>query len=920
MNPGERLHKYTILRELGRGGMGGVYVAEEDQTRHQFAIKTLFKRFTQDEAYVRRFQREAQVYRQFDLPNIVRHIESGFDDGTYFIVLEFVRGQTLAQILAAQKRLEPASALKIAIALTEALKHAHGKGVIHRDLKPSNVVLDESGEVKLLDFGVAHKKEDPLVQAKEGTVVGTHFYAAPEQNQGHIDVDPRTDLYTLGIVLYEMLVGLRPFDGDLREVTANQSRESYIPLEEALLGVPNFLPPIVKRLMKKSPEDRYQSAQELLEDLRPALTVLTSNRVTAALPVSPPPSISPPPSSIPPVSETPQAAPAPQAASQKFSAVSFNVSPPSREAVITEVAPTAVTPPQDMSTLSIPPPVSSTAAMGQGQGQNDTRWHAAKEAFQKRQLDQAQTLCEAVLVSAPQFAAGYAFLGKILSAKGHTYNSIEAFKNALALAPNDVSMHMDQAMALYTMKLPEKAIQAFEEVLRLDSKNALAARYLDLLTRSEQPSQSPVAPAAVPPSVYSATPPPPAPVSGGSLYGDVYQPPGAAPAPTPAAPPPGGEGNSQAVMNRLENFFSVPPPKPSAESPAPVASVAPPSPSSSVQVPVPVHRLGTPAQAPAVPQSIPPPQSIPTIAPIPSQASIPPPVALQIPTIRSQPAPPKRTPNYIPPPKPKEDEADDPTSEETGGPGDASRFALKKKHRRKEEEKGLALNPDQAWLYGTLWWGMGAAYIGDRKKAFFLTLLEIFILTIILAPFFSEDIAVRLQSGNFSLLPPADWLAKKGILPIRSSLYQWIFQLNKSWSPAVNDFLTRHGTDLFMGIGAAIFLWMELSLPNEFLKEAQYASLTGKIIEVRRDMTLKISLGSDQGVEEGMIFRVEKRKHVDSLSQLNFKTLMVPPEVFPIGRARVSSTTPTFAICQFKRLPGQSSSPSSGDRVAIMRE
>lgn len=906
--------------------MGGVYVAEEDGTGRQLAIKTLFKRFAEDEAYVRRFQREAQVYRQMEHPHIVHYIESGFDNGTYFIVLEYVKGKTLGEIMYDQGRLDPVPALKICIALAEALKHAHDKGIVHRDLKPSNVLIDESGEVKLLDFGVAHK-DDQLVRTQEGTVVGTYFYAAPEQNQGKKDIDNRTDLYTLGIVFYEMLAGRRPFEGDLLEVAAEQARESYVPLEQLVPDVPTFLPPISRRMMARNPQDRYQSGGELLEELRAALTALTTRRAA-------PPNLGVRPGAQPvhleldalsqPGHLGPAPAPAPGLPPRSTPG---GITPLPQHGGFASSSPVSLSAPAPIArpVTPAPAPAPTPTASGMGSGDRDTRWHAALEAFQKHHLDQAQGLCEAVIQAAPGFAQGHGLLGKIHAAKGYTYNAIEAFKQALTLAPTDVQIHMDFAMALYTMKLPQKAAEAFEIVLELDPRNMLAVRYLELLKHAGGDVSAPVAGAPPPAFAPAAAPAPyPAPQpgpAGPSLYGDVYQ-------PEQAAPEEAAVGTE--AMSRLDAFFSAAPPpvsipvspaslsgaRPAPSMAPPPVSLAPPPVSAAppgpgpVQIPPPVHMPGTSPVAPPIPAAS-------EVQPIP--ASLVPPVSSYAPS--ASPPAPKRTPEYIPPPKPIDDIEPEPGAAEAPDPDrDGARFSEKKKRSRASDGDTPSMNPDRAWMLGTLWWGLGAAYLGRRGRAFLLTVLEVLVLGLVILPLVSDEFSVWIASRRLNLEAVADWLVAHGLIGYSNPLNGTLLQIQKSIGAPVNAFILENGPVVSVGFGTAVFFLFEYMLPNAYFRHAQLVSLTGRVLEVRRDMSLKISLGEERGVEEGMIFRVEKKKHVDALSQLNFRTMVMAPQVFPIGEAKVISTTPTFAICKFKRYQGQSSSPSANDRVVILRE
>jgi hypothetical protein len=200
---------------------------------------------------------------------------------------------------------------------------------------------------------------------------------------------------------------------------------------------------------------------------------------------------------------------------------------------------------------------------------------------------------------------------------------------------------------------------------------------------------------------------------------------------------------------------------------------------------------------------------------------------------------------------------------------------------------------------------------------------EVVVLGMMILPLVSEDVSLRISTMRINLKAVADWLAETGIIGYGDAVSSQLYRLQDSFGTVVNRFLLEQGSTACMALGALIFFLFEYQLPSAYFRAAQLESLTGRILEVRRDMSLKISLGEERGVEEveeGMIFRVEKKKHVDALSQLNFRTMIMAPQVFPIGEAKVVSTAPTFAICKFKRYQGQSSSPSANDRVVILRE
>jgi serine/threonine-protein kinase len=270
MNPGDQLHTFTILEVLGHGGMGGVFVGRNEETGELVAIKTLLEEYSNDEAYVRRFQREASVYRKLNHPNIVRCLASGFDKGIYFIAMEHIKGKPLDTIIREQGALGLDSSLRVMDALAGAVYHAHSRGVIHRDIKPQNIMIDDSGVVKLLDFGVA-QADDDLVKTASGSILGTFFYSSPEQNQGQ-KIDERSDLYSMGLVFYEVLTGQRALNGStLLEVSSLQLRGKIAPPSSIEASIPGRVDTLVLRLLERDPNLRYQSARDLQVDVRACL-------------------------------------------------------------------------------------------------------------------------------------------------------------------------------------------------------------------------------------------------------------------------------------------------------------------------------------------------------------------------------------------------------------------------------------------------------------------------------------------------------------------------------------------------------------------------------------------------------------------------------------------------------------------------
>ena len=216
MSPGDTTvfnDRYEIQTRLGRGGMADVYLARDRLLERRVAVKVLFPEFATDPSFVARFRREAQAAANLTHPNIVAVYDWG-QQGTYFIVMEYVNGRTLADVLRTEQKLPAVRAAQVASEVAAALGFAHRNGVVHRDVKPGNILVTDNGDVKVADFGIARGERRHgrrLTQA--GSVMGTAAYFSPEQAQGAV-LDPRSDLYSLGIVMYEMVGGRPPFNGE----------------------------------------------------------------------------------------------------------------------------------------------------------------------------------------------------------------------------------------------------------------------------------------------------------------------------------------------------------------------------------------------------------------------------------------------------------------------------------------------------------------------------------------------------------------------------------------------------------------------------------------------------------------------------------------------------------------------------------
>ncbi len=280
LKPGTRLGRYQIRSPLGAGGMGEVYLAEDTTLRRLVAIKILPGEYAQIEQRLRRFEQEAFAASSLNHPNIVTIYEIGSESGLHFIATEYVEGESLRQHMHSHQ-MELREVLDIAIQAASALEAAHQTGIVHRDIKPENIMVRPDGYLKILDFGLAKLAMDVetlatdteastqlLVRTEPGLVMGTINYMSPEQVRG-TEVDARTDIFSLGVVLYEMLAGRRPFAGDTRsDVLAAVLMVEPKPLEKVFPDLPGELNRIVIKALKKNREQRYQTVKELLVDLK----------------------------------------------------------------------------------------------------------------------------------------------------------------------------------------------------------------------------------------------------------------------------------------------------------------------------------------------------------------------------------------------------------------------------------------------------------------------------------------------------------------------------------------------------------------------------------------------------------------------------------------------------------------------------
>jgi beta-lactam-binding protein with PASTA domain len=260
-------NRYEVTHLIDRGGMALVYRAQDLLLNRAVALKILYPELSADPLFVERFRREAQAAANLSHPNIVPVFDWGEDNGTYFIVMELIDGTSLDHELRGSRTLTPARCAIIGAQVASALGYAHRSGVVHRDVKPGNILLTSDGQVKVTDFGIAQAVSSEDLFAEAGSVMGTATYFSPEQASG-APVDGRSDVYSLGVVLYEMLVGRPPFIGDSPVAVSGQHVNDPVPRPSQFnKEVPGDLEAIVMEALEKSPSQRYQSADEFRADL-----------------------------------------------------------------------------------------------------------------------------------------------------------------------------------------------------------------------------------------------------------------------------------------------------------------------------------------------------------------------------------------------------------------------------------------------------------------------------------------------------------------------------------------------------------------------------------------------------------------------------------------------------------------------------
>lgn len=270
-------NRYKIISKIGVGGMADVFKGEDTLLGRPVAVKILHSNFAGDDDFVARFKREAQAAGKLSHPNIVSMYDVGFDQGYHYIVMEYIEGETLKEYITRHERISIDNAVKFTIAIAEGLEHAHAMGIVHCDIKPHNVLITKQGRIKVTDFGIARAMNAGTTMMYTNSIMGSAHYLSPEQASGK-PVNGSTDIYSLGAVLYEMLTGRVPYEGETPiSVALKHVRERLIPPTRYNPSIPTLLEAAVIKALAKRPEDRFSNITEMIAALRMSQGFVNSN-------------------------------------------------------------------------------------------------------------------------------------------------------------------------------------------------------------------------------------------------------------------------------------------------------------------------------------------------------------------------------------------------------------------------------------------------------------------------------------------------------------------------------------------------------------------------------------------------------------------------------------------------------------------
>jgi len=265
-----KIGAYELIRKIGEGGMGAVYQARDTRNGNIVALKVLPRSRAKDETFLERFKSEAHAAFELDHVNIVRGLDFSNADGYYFLVMEFVEGHDIYSLLQQNGRFSEPEAVHIMRQIASALDHIHGEQLVHRDIKPENILVTKDNVAKLTDMGLAVDKENQGRRriTKAGIAMGTPFYLSPEQIQGKSEIDIRSDIYSFGATVYEMVTGKPPFDGETAAVVMMKHLNEQVPSPYDIdKSVSSGFCHVLEKMMAKDPADRYQSPADMLKDL-----------------------------------------------------------------------------------------------------------------------------------------------------------------------------------------------------------------------------------------------------------------------------------------------------------------------------------------------------------------------------------------------------------------------------------------------------------------------------------------------------------------------------------------------------------------------------------------------------------------------------------------------------------------------------
>lgn len=279
---GQEFSNYKIIGKLGAGGMATVYKAHELSLNRMVALKVLSPRLSEDTDFIKRFHREAQAAAQLNHPNIVHIYAIGEEEGFHYFAMEYLKGKALSSIKKEEGMLPADRSLSIIKQVAAALGEAHKAGLVHRDIKPCNIMIDDAGNAKVTDFGIAYVADAKTKLTQDGSIIGTPEYLSPEQCEGKT-VDGRSDIYSLGVTLYEILTGKTPYEADTPvSMLMKIVKGNFPPIGQVNPAVPEPVQKIVEKMMQTDPQNRYANADELLKEVQEVEKVLTMPEIPAA--------------------------------------------------------------------------------------------------------------------------------------------------------------------------------------------------------------------------------------------------------------------------------------------------------------------------------------------------------------------------------------------------------------------------------------------------------------------------------------------------------------------------------------------------------------------------------------------------------------------------------------------------------------